>query len=101
MSKVTFTKTTTTRTSEICGNITTIEVCVYDHPFEGYDRLIAQTTVIRRELFPEYQKCFRPEVSIETQKASGGYPFDFTSGHFYLSNGIDIETYRGIDKTVK
>lgn len=101
MSKVTFTKTTTTRSSEIYASIITTEVCVYDRPFEGYDRLIAQTTVIRRELFPEYQKCFRPEVNIETQKAGRGYPFDFTSGHFYLSNGIDIETYRGIDKIVK
>lgn len=101
MSKVTFTKTTTTTSSEIYASITTTETCVYDHPFKGYDRLIAQTTVIRRELFPEYQKCFRPEVSIETQKAGGGNPFDFTSGHFYLGNGVDIETYRGIDKTVK
>lgn len=98
MSKVTFTKTTTTAANEIYARITTTEVCVYDHPLEDYERLIARTVVVRRELFPKYQKCFRPEVSIETQKAGGGYSFDTTSGYFYLGNGVEIETYRGINK---
>lgn len=123
MSRVTFTKTTTTTSDTTFASITKTEVHVYDPSFEGLEHEIAHTVIIRWELLPEYKMCVHPKVGIETfsnltvgyfnlgdgitmqahitieaQTAVKRYSLDTTSGYLYLDNGDKIEIYRGISK---